>query len=412
MSSNSRSPKLMSTEAHLSRRPLQMIVDLELTCRSRWTLGLLVLMMSVISACSLMPGRSATSWARALIGLDDPYTASAKLPREAPLAYRQAVAELDRGEFAKAAEALAKFLTDQPTTPWTLAAIFNLGRAHEGMKQWPEAEARFRNVAEISADRPRLQGLALLRRAIALEALGEEDLVLATLKDAEARAAKLPREVAEAELPARLAAAYASAGNFREADRYFSKSETALARLRAELGKNARPEWLPRILYSMGHRPQTPVMWSRFEEHLRPLERSQIHLLQAAEFGVEPWASLAAEELMSAYQALRQSIDALPAPASAELVVGLREQQVERWRRLSRLNDVASQLRSLILVDDLGAESKREPVRKIAQFMDQLDESIQSAVMLDQPPLEMRAPGRRGAGGRSVEAQPTFPGEE
>jgi tetratricopeptide (TPR) repeat protein len=379
------------------------------------TLGLVGLALFISTACSLMPGKSAVSIARSFIGLDDPYTASARLPREAPAAYRQAVATLDRGEFAKAVEDFSKFLTDQPTTSWTLSAIFNLGRAHEGLRQWPEAEARFRNVAEISSDRPRLQGLSLLRRAIALEALGEEDLVLATLKDAEARSAQLPREVAEAELPARLAAAYASAGNFREADRYFSKSEKSLARLRAELGKNVRPEWLPRILYSMGHRPQTPVSWSRFEEHLRPLERSQIHLLQAAEYGVEPWASLAAEELMSAYQSLRQSIDALPAPASAELVVGLREQQVERWRRLSRLNDVASQLRSLILVDDLQAgtvREVREPVLKIAQFMDQLDESIQSAVMLDQPPLEMRAPGQRGSGGRSLEAQPAFPGEE
>ena len=383
---------------------------------SRWNewrtilcVSLCLLTVLAMSACSLMPGRSTV---RSLLGLDDPYTAAARLPQQAPLAYRQAIATLDRGEYMPAAEALTKFLADQPTTPWTLSAMFNLGRAYEGLQQWPEAEYRYRNVAEISSDRPRLQGLALLRRAIALEALGEEGLVLATLKDAEARSAQLPREVAEAELPARLAAAYASAGNFQDADRYFSKSEKALARLRTDLGKNMRPDWLPRILYSMGHRPQSPVVWSRFEEHLRPLERSQIHLLQAAEYGVEPWASLAAEELMSAYQSLRQSIDGLPTPASSELVLGLREQQAERWRRLSRLSDVASQLRALILVDDLRAPEARVPVQKIAQFMDQLDESIQSAVILDRPPLEIRAPGRRGSGGRSIEAQPSFPGEE
>lgn len=345
---------------------------------------------------------------------DDPYLMP--IPA-APAAYREAFSKLEKQDYEGCIKDFGEFLRAQPTTNWTLAAQFNQARCYEGRDQLKSALALYQAVVEKARKAPRIQGLSLMRVGVLLEALGEDDRSLAAFKDAERRSASLPKETAQTELPARLAAAYAREKNFAEAERYYALAERQLARLRSQIAKGEQAEWLPRILYAMGHRPTGEITWDRFESALIPLERSQIYLLQSAELGVQPWAGLASEELIGSYGALRKSIDAVPVPAASEIVIAAREQQKERWKRLVRLSDAIIQLRSLFVGEIEKQAAPESPLRKIVEFAESFEESMQSTLMLERPVGDFETPDslsrkeQKRLKVKTINATPVFPGE-
>ena len=350
---------------------------------------------------------------RNLLGYpDDPYLTP--IP-DAPAAYKAAYAKLEGREYEAAIKGFSDFLRDQPSTNWTLAAQFNWGRALESLEKYREAVAKYQETAEKGKRVPKLQGLALLRMAVVLEALGEDDRSLAALKDAEKRSGQMASEIAQTELPARLASAYARERNFKEAEKYFAMADRQLGRLRAQVPAGERPEWLPRILYAMGHRPQAAVPWDRFDSSLIPLERSQLYLLQSAEFGVEPWATQAAEELIAAYVALRTSIDSVPVPAASEIVIAAREQQRVRWDRLVKLSDSVAKLKTLFVTEIENNAPEGAPLKKITEFAAEFDEGLQSTLMLERRVGETGTPDslkrKEGVRGTAVQPKAVFPGE-
>jgi tetratricopeptide (TPR) repeat protein len=395
--------------------------------------GVLGLVLFIFSGCAARPSLTSASdergepnskelmrmgtWDPAklkrILGLpEDPYLTP--IP-DAPDIYREAFDLLEKREYARAEELFQKMLRLNPTSNWTLAAQFNLARALEGLGRNSDALTVYRSVAQNSSRAQRLQGLALLRTGILFETLGEDDKSLAAFKDAERRSRFLPLEVAQTELPARLAAAYARERNFAEAERYYRLAESQLARLRAKIPAGDQPEWIPRILYSMGHRSIEEVTWERFESSLVPLERSQIYLLQAAEVGISPWAQQAAEELIGNYTVLRKSIDAVPVPAASEIVIAAREQQKERWRRLIRLSDALESLKSLFVTEIVKSVHAESALRKIVDFAEEFEENLQTTLMLERPAGESETPEsarrREDRRPRLIEAKPIFPGE-
>lgn len=385
--------------------------------RSRTTSILFFLMISVgVAACSTaahideMP--TALKIKRVLGFEEDPYLTP--IPA-APAAYREAFAKLEKQDYEGGLKGFSDFLRNQPTTNWTLAAQFNQARCLEALDRLRPALQLYEAVAEKARRAPRLQGLALLRVGVILEALGEDDRSLAALKDAERRTKSLPEEVAQTELPARLAAAYARARNFTEAERYYNLAERQLARLRAQVTKGEQPEWLPRILYAMGHRPLGEITWERFESALIPLERSQIYLLQSTELGIQPWADLAADELIGSYGALRKSIDSVPVPAAAEIIIAAREQQRERWKRLVRLSDAIIQLRSLFVGEIAKQAAAESALLKVVDFAEAFEEDMQSTLMLERPVGDAQTPDslrrKESRNAKAINATPVFPGE-
>lgn len=385
--------------------------------RKRTISSLFCLLLSLgVAACSTAARKgempTAVKIKRVLGFEEDPYLTP--IPA-APAAYREAFAKLEKQDYEGGLKGFADFLRNQPTTNWTLAAQFNQARCYEALDRLKPALNLYEAIAEKARRAPRLQGLALLRVGVILEALGEDDRSLAALKDAERRSKSLPEEVAQTELPARLAAAYARERNFAEAERYYNLAERQLARLRAQVAKGEQPEWLPRILYAMGHRPSGEVTWERFEAALVPLERSQIYLLQSAELGIQPWADLAAGELIGSYSALRKSIDSVPVPAAAEIVIAAREQQRERWKRLVRLSDAVIQLRSLFVGEIEKQSAADSPLNKVVDFAESFEENMQSTLMLERPVGDAETPDslrrKEEKKPKAVNATPVFPGE-
>ncbi len=299
----------------------------------------------------------------------------------APEDLRRAVRYINAQKYEEALKLIDEFVKREPASPYTQSAQLNAGRALEGLGRWNEAIERYRGVVAMTEGvAPKLQAMALYRMSFCYEALGEDQSVVATLIDVSNRSAYLPEEVATAEVPARIAAAYARSGNFDTALKYYNIAERGLLRLKrlAAEEKGRVPDWLARTLYYMGTMSFRRVHWDDFESALRPLAYGQVYLLEAAELGVDPWSDLAAKDLMSLYGDLWRVIENVPVPSGAEdPVVAHRGVQTQQWARCGLLVEHMQELRARVAPRASGANATQSlQVRELLDFLSDLDGKI------------------------------------
>ena len=268
-----------------------------------------------------------------------------EVPVNAPPEYRQALQSLAAGQFEQASQQLDAFLKANPASPWTQAATLNSGRALEGLEEWSDASERYHSVVRATPEAKKLQAMALYRLSVCEEALGDDQQVVAVLNDLLPRSSELPPETAAAELPARLASAYARVGIFDRALDFYRKAENGIAKLRQAAGDKV-PEWLPRTLFDMGAMSRHKPAWDEFEISLRPLARGQVYLLQAAELQVEPWATQAADEIIATYNSLWNVVASAAPERGGDPVLAKRALQLRQWDRAILLLDNLAELRA------------------------------------------------------------------
>lgn len=353
------------------------------------SVGMFLLLTAGCSSLS----RSIHDVGRVLEIIDEP---TVSLSREAPKEIRQALNELDELRFTEALATLDQFLQNQPTSPWTQSAFFHRGRGLEGLGRPSEAAQQYSAVVRATEKlAPKLQAMSLYRLSFCYEAMGEDQLSLATLHDLLSRTAGLPKEVSDAELPARLAGAYARVGNFDKAVSYYRTAEVGINRLRR--GTKGIPQWLPQTLYSMGSVSARTVTWDDFETALRPISRSQIYLLQAAELGFQPWADLASHDLIATYAKLWRVIETPPEIAASEPVLAQRTTQDNQLARAEILNDNLKELKARSLATE--AAHGTEASKAILQFANDLETKIARLFRVRKPGegLTAEARARRAA---------------
>ena len=299
-------------------------------------------------------------------------------PKEAPDLYKKAVDELESQKFQDALADFDTFLLNTPTSAWTQAARLNSGRALEGLKRWGEAADRYRSVIQATAKAPRLQAMALYRLSGCYEAMGDETQDVVTLNDLVSRAQFLPREIGQAELPAKLAGAYARIGNFDRAQEFYRRAEVGIARLRQESGGEI-PEWLAQTYFSMGETSRQQISWSEFETSIRPFARGQIFLLQAAELNRTPWSDRAADELVQVYNSLFETIRQAPMSAG-DPVLAKRALQKKQWSRVGLILDLMTELRARALPQETTSPQSA----KVQKALDLVDRKIQN-FLLERP---------------------------
>lgn len=340
---------------------------------------LLLTSIWLLSACASFR-QTATEVGRAFDIVDEP--AVIVIPNRTPAELIQALKQIDASEYEAALTTLDQFLQRQPTSPWTQSASFHRGRALEGLGRPSEAADQYRSVVRASEGiAPKLQAMSLYRLSFCHEAMGDDQLALAVLHDLQTRTKSLPKEISDAELPARLAGAYARVGNFDKAVSYYRSAEAGILRLRR--GISGVPEWLPRTLYSMGTISTRAVSWEDFETALRPIARSQIYLLQAAELGIEPWSARASRDLITAYTNLWKVIESPPKIAASEPVLAQRSTQESQLTRAEILYENLQELkaRSLATESDHGAEASREALN----FVTDLEKKIRKLFDVRRP---------------------------
>lgn len=211
----------------------------------------------------------------------------------------EAMEDLDNESYTSASYKLERLATENPVTEFDLVILYNSGVAQEGLRNCDLAVKRYRSVARIAHGKfEKVGSLALYRLGFAYDCLGQAKQSLIAFLDARKKSKYLPIDVASAELPARLAAAYASLGRQKEALFYFNEASAGLKRLIAKSGGGASEKKLAAsTMYAMGKMSQSqhPLTF------VRMLTMQQPFLLQAVELQINPMSLKAERELKEAY---------------------------------------------------------------------------------------------------------------
>jgi hypothetical protein len=157
----------------------------------------------------------------------------------------------------------------------------------------------------------------------------------------------LPKQTADMEIPARLAAAYARLGNLVQAKIYYAQAA-------AELRQYRRPPlvgdvmiWLPKTLYSMGslQAPQRDIKLTEFEDYVSALEESQGWLVRAAELGNNKWSRQSVEKLEDSYLDLITRIKNYRVADESDFLLAQKQKQEAQKKMAARLDRAISKLR-------------------------------------------------------------------
>ncbi|MEQ1875340.1 MAG: tetratricopeptide repeat protein [Bdellovibrionia bacterium] len=263
--------------------------------------------------------------------------------------------QLNNKEYENAAETFTAFQAQHVTSRYTSAVQYNWGIALENLKKFQEAVDKFRFVIELTHDKAPLQeAQALYHLALCYEALGDDSKSIAALLDAVNRKQYFPEETI-VEIQARLASAYARIGNEKQADSYYQNAERGLTVMRRKMEgapDTKAPDWLGKALFNMGKMPLRKLTIEDFEVGLKPLERGQPWLLQAAELDDETWAPKASFELIQAYRDAWGVIDTVPLREEADPIVAMKEQQDKKIAMAVALQEIISKLKLLKLPDE------------------------------------------------------------
>ncbi|MCB0390586.1 MAG: hypothetical protein KDD58_04820 [Bdellovibrionales bacterium] len=217
--------------------------------------------------------------------------------------FNKATEYLDKKQFKEAIKEYSKLLTNSPATNLEILTLYNLGVAFEGIGDCKGAGRNFRKVIKISSTtQERLRAESLYKLSKAYECIGRDDKVISTLKDLDSRKKWLDLEVAYAEVPAKLAAAYARLGHIGEAEKYFKQAEKGFSKVSSmRMDTYKKQELMARTLYMMGQVDAKHFLSRNQEKYVKNLEYVQGYLLRAVELDHKQWSPRSAESLLKAY---------------------------------------------------------------------------------------------------------------
>lgn len=219
---------------------------------------------------------------------------------------------LDHENYSEAAKIFDHLVKDKPATEIDLITLYNAGAAYEGMGQCQTAAQRYRQVARSAVKKfKRLEVEALYRLSYVYECLGADQKVVAALLDVNRRSAAMNPAVAKAEVPARLAAAYARLDNREQAKVYFNIADKGLRELRSEMQteRQARTA-LAKTLFFMGRMSSLDQQFAkRPNDYVESLRTLQPFLIRSISADIKPWSDKSAEQLLIGYNKLLRLIE-------------------------------------------------------------------------------------------------------
>lgn len=218
-------------------------------------------------------------------------------------AFDKGLKALEKENYVEAAAIFDKILVAKPGSEADLVITYNSGAAHEGQGHCAKAAERYREVVRASAGKfKHLEGTSLYRLSLMYECLGQDPKTITALLDAKKRGKELPFETLQAEIPARLAAAYARIGNKQKAVEYFAEASEGLKKIVNRTQNHKQKELVARTLFLMGQlnsgQRSASVSPSSF---MQSVSMQQPYLLQAVEMDHPVWSKKASDDLKLAY---------------------------------------------------------------------------------------------------------------
>ncbi len=223
--------------------------------------------------------------------------------RENP-AFERGMKALENENYSEAAKTFDQLLVEKPASKLDLVIVYNSGAAYEGLGQCDKAAERYREAVRGSAGKfEQIEAQALFRLSLMYECLGQDTKTITSLLDARKRGKSLPYETLHAEIPARLAAAYARIGNRKKALEYFSLASEGLKKMVGRHHDHKRKEVLSRTMYLMGQLSYSQRdATASADSYMQSLSMQQPYLLQATELDHPLWSRKAADDLQMGYE--------------------------------------------------------------------------------------------------------------
>ncbi len=218
-------------------------------------------------------------------------------------AFERGLRALEQERYAEAAQVFDRLLVNKPGTERDLVILYNSAAAHEGMGHCQKAVDRYREVVRSSGGKfVQIEGQSLFRMSIMYECLGQDTKAITSLLDARKRGKDLPFETQVAEIPGRLAAAYARMNNRAKALEYFNQASEGLKKIVARTNQHRQKELLGRTLFLMGQLNHSQRGGEASPtSYMQSLAMQQPYLLQAIEMDHPVWSKKAAEDLRTGY---------------------------------------------------------------------------------------------------------------
>lgn len=219
-------------------------------------------------------------------------------------AFDRGLRALEQERYAEAAQIFDKLLVANPGTERDLVILYNSAAAHEGMGHCQKAVDRYRQVVRSSNGKfIQIEAQSLFRMSIMYECLGQDTKTITSLLDAQKRGKDLPYETRVAEIPGRLAAAYARLNNRDKALQYFNLASEGLKKIVARTNNHRQKEILGRTLFLMGQLNHAQKSANAQPgSYMQSLSMQQPYLLQAIEMDHPIWSKKAAEDLRLGYE--------------------------------------------------------------------------------------------------------------
>lgn len=252
---------------------------------------------------------------------------------------------LDEGKSTEAAELYDRLVIEYPSNTIEPMIVYNAGLAYLQGGVCPKAGDRFRQVVRLSNKKiPQLQGRALLRLSDIHTCLGEDSKAVATLVQLSRDKYGLPPEISAAEIPAKLAAAYARIGNIKEAERYFKIAEKGLSRMQDGLKDADKRSELSRILFTMGNISQLNTKTMKSGDYLATIRALQKYLYKSVEMNSKTWSTQSYEMILQAYRQAWDYIDDVTVPKNDDDQISDRE---KKRQQVTLAQEMTQTLKSL-----------------------------------------------------------------
>jgi tetratricopeptide (TPR) repeat protein len=313
--------------------------------------------------------------------------------------FEKGLKALEKENYAEAAAIFDKILVAKPASEADLVITYNSGAAHEGQGHCGKAGERYREVVRASAGKyKQIEALSLYRLSLMYECLGQDSKSITALLDAKKRGAQLAFETAHAEIPARLAAAYARIGNKQKAVEYFAQASEGLKKIVNQTQNHKQKELVARTLFLMGQLNSGQRSASvPPASYMQSLSMQQPYLLQAVEMDHPRWSKRASDDLRLAYDNIWRFSFQSPEQRRDFYTRGV--QAIQELRKI-RLPNAGAPVNDIFAHLDTAEDKLQTELAKVAEYNKltpdaESREGLKRQGKLVDPPKEKKAKARR-----------------
>lgn len=217
------------------------------------------------------------------------------------------------GRIEQARVLFKDFSGRKPVSRFYQSAKLGEAQALYGLGQFQQAADLYREIyLKTLNEQPNIAGLALYYMSFAYEALGDDQKTVAALLDTKNFADSMPPEIALAEVPARLAAAYARQGREQEAMAYLNQADKGIGKVIASKGPKVKNDWLAKTYFQMGSVSTNQLTRENFSDFIQGQRGVQVYLIKSLKLADEVWSQKSLDKLCEIYRDLYHQVESAP----------------------------------------------------------------------------------------------------